>query len=174
MRRALVASSLGALLLAAPAAAHVTVKPSFVAAQHSQRFVFSSPNERSVPMTGFSLTVPDGFRILRAAHQPTRHPIVFGPKVTWVGRALATNQTASFAVELEGPAKPGRVTIRADQLYPTGAVETWPLAFTVVPGTKPAQHLGRAALVAVVGLLATVLFVVVRWRRPRRRLAGES
>jgi uncharacterized protein YcnI len=170
VRRVLLAAGAASLVLAAPAAAHVTVSPAFVAAYHTQRLVFASPNERQEPMTGFSVSVPNGFRIVTATHQPTWHPTVLGSKVTWSGGSLAPEKEVTFEVRVRGPSKPGAVQLKAEQLYPSGAVVRWPVAFTVVPGTQPSQHLGRAAIVALVGLLATILFVVVAWRRQRARL----
>ena len=144
--------------------------PSFVAAHDTQRFVFDSPNERSAPMTGLSVTVPKGFRIVAAGHQPSWHPAVFGQKVTWSGGALAPAKDATFELELESPTTPGAVELQADQLYPSGAVVRWPIAFTVIPGTKPSQHLGWAAVAAAGGLVVTVLVVLVAWRHQRSRL----
>ena len=168
MKRALLAALVTTLLLAGPASAHVTVMPAFIATYDTQTFVFASPNERQAPMTGFSLTVPAGFEILNPGHEPPWHPVVLGSKVTWSGGSLPAAQNTSFVVALKGPTKPGAVTLDAEQLYPSGAVVRWPVAFMVVPGTQPSQHLGVAAIVAVAGLVVTVLFVVVAWRRRLR------
>ena len=175
MRRAALATAItcaGAALALAPAAgAHVTVSPSFIAAYDTQRFVFDSPNERQAPMTGLSVTVPNGFRIVAAGHQATWHPLVFGQKVTWSGGALASAKDATFELELKGPKTPGAVELQAEQLYASGAVVRWPIAFTVIPGTKPSQHLGWAAVAAAGGLVVTVLVVLLAWRRQRARFA---
>ena len=172
MRRALLGTcgAGAALLLAAPASAHVTVTPSFVAARDTQELVFSAPNERSAPMTGFSVSVPDGFRIVEAGHQPTWHPVVLGPRVTWSGGSLPAGQEAEFTVELRGPSTPGAVELEGQQLYASGAVVRWPVGFTVIPGSQPSQHLGLAAVVAVGGLFVTVLVVLVTRRRRARSL----
>ena len=176
MRRSLLgggAVCAGALALVAPAAAHVTITPAGVAAYHTEKFTLTSPNERGAPMTGFTLTVPKGFDIVEAGHQTTWHPVVSGSKVTWSGGSLPPNTTAAFDVKLKAPATPGAVRFEAKQDYRDGAVVRWPVAFTVTPGTHPSQHLGRAALAAAVGLVATVLFVLVAWRR-RGRLVDEA
>jgi uncharacterized protein YcnI len=165
VRRALLGISGAALMVAAPASAHVTVKPGFIAADDEQQLVFSAPNERQAPMTGFSVLVPKGFRIVEAGHQATWHPVVLGSKVTWSGGSLPAGQKAKFTVDLRGPSTPGAVELDGQQLYASGAVVRWPVAFTVIPGTQPSQHLGLAAVVAVAGLLVTALFVLVTWRR---------
>ena len=165
MRRALLGISAGALVLAAPATAHVTVAPAFIAAYDTQKLVFAAPNERDTPMTGFSVTVPEGFEIVDAGHQTDWHPVVLGSKVTWSGGSLPAGEEATFTLALKGPASPGAVQLSGDQLYASGDVVHWPVAFTVVLGTKPSEHLGLAAIVAGGGLVFTVLFVVVAWRR---------
>ena len=164
MTRALLVATAAALLLATPAAAHVTVTPAFVAAYDTHQFVFSASNERQAPMTGFSLSVPKRFRIVDPGHQPTWDPIVFGSKVTWRAGSLPAGQRAAFVVDLKGPATPGAVILDAEHLYPSGAVVRWPVQFTVVPGTQASQNLGWAALP---GLQAssTALFIALAWRR---------
>jgi uncharacterized protein YcnI len=161
-------------VLPSAASAHVTVTPSYIAAYDTERFVFDSPNEREAPMTGLAVTVPDGFRIVEAGHEPTWHPVVFGRKVTWSGGALAPAKDATFQLELKGPTRPGVVELQAEQLYASGAVVRWPIAFTVIPGTKPSQHLGWAAVAAAAGLLLTVLVVFLAWRRQRVRFAQHE
>jgi uncharacterized protein YcnI len=157
-------------MAAGPAAAHVTVAPAFVATNEIGKLVFSAPNEREAPMTGFSVIVPKGFRIVTGGHQPTWHPTVQGSKVTWSGGSLPARKRATFDLELEGRAEPGLVDLHAEQLYPTGEVVRWPVAITVIPGTQPSQHLGWAVVAAAAGLLATGLFVVLAWRRRERPL----
>ena len=62
----LVISVCSALVLAVPAAAHVTPTPSFITADGTTSLSLTGPNERDEPMTGLVVTVPDGFRISRA------------------------------------------------------------------------------------------------------------
>jgi len=162
----------GVALLAAPGTARVTVAPASIAAYDAEGLVFRAPNGRRAPMTGFALTTPAGIRIVAPAHEPPWHPVVFGSKVTWSGGSLAAGQIATFAVDVEARSKPGTVTLDADELYPSGAVVRWSVPLKVLPGTKPSEHLGWAAVAAVAGLAATVLFVVVTWRDRRQRPAG--
>jgi len=55
-----------ALVLAVPAAGHITVVPPFVSSAGTATLTLTAPNERDEPMTGLVVTVPDGFRISRA------------------------------------------------------------------------------------------------------------
>ena len=66
---AISACSALALVLAAPAAAHVVASPTFLASQSSESIGFEAPNERDDPMTSFTLSAPDGIEIEHA------HPV---------------------------------------------------------------------------------------------------
>ena len=117
-------------------------------------------------MTGFSVTVPKGFEIVDADHQPDRHPVVLGSRVTWERRqssrpARRRRRSRSRSRVVLRPAPSSSRAIS----YASGAVVHWPVAFTVVPGTKPSEHFGPAAIVAGSGLVFTIVFVAVAWRR---------
>jgi uncharacterized protein YcnI len=162
--------ALAALAFAAPASAHVIVAPPFLPAASKTTLSLTGPNERDEPMTGFAVSVPNGFRIL-AAHSPQGwRAAVEEKRAIWKGGSLAAGAEATFHVELEVPTSPGPVELETEQLYPGGEVVRWPIAMVVTPAGEASQHLGLALVVALVGLLVTVGLVVLAWWRRDRSL----
>ncbi len=161
-----------ALGLAPPASAHVVAMPPFVAAGGDATISLSAPNERSEPMTGFTVTVPSGFAIFDA-HAPGWTATVEGSTATWTGSTLSAGAEAEFVVQIEGPPEPGPAELEAEQLYPGGEIVRWPVALTVVPAAEsPSQNLALAAAVGLIGLLVVAGIVAVAWWR-RGRLLQE-
>jgi uncharacterized protein YcnI len=165
-----VAVAIAALVFAAPASAHVIVAPPFLPAESRTTLSLIGPNERDEPMTGFAVSVPNGFRIL-AAHSPQGwRAKVQERRAIWKGGSLDAGAEASFHIELQAPASPGAVELEAEQLYPGGEVVRWPIAMVVTPADEASQHLGLALFVGLVGLLVTVgLVALAWWRRERSR-----
>ena len=164
----LVISACSALALAAPAAAHVTVVPPFVAAGDTATLRFTVPNERGADMTGFALTVPSEFRIVEAVSSDAWRSSVWDHTATWVGGRLGSGSEATFKLEVEGPTEPGPASFEAMQHYPGGAIVRWAVALTVTPATEtPSQNLGWALVTAVVGLGVLVAMGVALLRRAR-------
>jgi hypothetical protein len=150
----LVISVCSALLLAAPAAAHVTVMPHFIAAGATASLRFSMPNELDRPMTGFSLLIPGDFRIVAVSSAEGWNADVQGRRVTWTGGSLDPADEAAFAVELEAPTAPGPANLEAEQLYPGDGALPWAVELTVTPASDtPSQNLAVAAVIALMGLL---------------------
>ena len=165
---AISACSASALILAAPAAAHVTVVPAFVSAGDAGTLSLTAPNERGVDMTGFVVSVPSEFRIVEARSDGSWRGAVQGSTATWQGGSLESGADATFTLELEGPAAPGPATIEAEQRYPGGEVVRWPVALTVTPFTEsPPQNLGWALVTALVGLVVIAGIGVAIVRRAR-------
>lgn len=158
------------LLAAAPAAAHVTVVPPFAQAGTETRLVLDVPNERRTqPMTSLEVTVPAGMEV-RSAEPLGRWRTEVGRRsARWTGGSLAPRVTARFALRVEGPPRAGAVQLHAVQGYPDGGTVPWQVDLTITPGDTAGadQHLGAAALAAVVGLLVISgsLFVLYRLRR---------
>ena len=168
----LVISACSALVLATPAAAHVTVTPPFVPTGDSATFSLTGPNERNEPMTGFAVSIPRGFRLV-AAHSPNGWSATVREKrATWTGGSLAAGTEATFHVELEASSPPGPAELEVEQQYPGGEVVRWPVALTVTPsgGDEPSQNLGWGLITGLVGLLVTVGVVAVVWVRRNRSL----
>ena len=164
---AISACSALALLLAAPAAAHVVAAPTFLPSKSSESISFDVPNERDDPMTSFTLTPPEGLRIEHV------HPadgwnvgLVDGTTALWSGGSLAASATATFGITLEADVDPGIVTLQAKQLYDSGAVVEWPVALTVTPAEQsPSENLALAGVVGLVGVLVVVAVVALAFRR---------
>jgi uncharacterized protein YcnI len=156
-----------ALLLAAPAAAHVVASPTFLPSKSSESISFEVPNERDDPMTSFTLTPPEGLRIEHV------HPadgwnaaLVDGTTALWSGGSLAASANATFGVTLEADVDPGVVTLQAKQLYDSGAVVEWPVALTVTPAEQaPSENIALAGVVGLIGVLVVVGVVVLAFRR---------
>jgi uncharacterized protein YcnI len=157
-----------ALVVAAPARAHVFPSPSYVPGGVRATVTFWVPNERGVAMSALTLTVPDGFRIVEARPADGWTARISGTTATWSGDRLPGRATANVTVELESPAEPGSVSLLAEERYPDGEVVRWPVSLTVVPGEDASQNLGAALAVGIFGLLAiTVVAVLLRQRRLR-------
>jgi uncharacterized protein YcnI len=157
-----------ALVLAVPAAAHVYPTPSYVPGGKTSTLALSVPNERDVPMSAVTLTVPEGFRVVGAQPAGGWTAAVTDRSATWSGGELPGRGTANLTVELEAPAEPGSVSLLAEETYPDGGVVRWPVAVTVVPGDEASQNLRAALVVGILGLLViTALALLLRRRRPR-------
>jgi LPXTG-motif cell wall-anchored protein len=161
------------LLLAGPAAAHLTAEPAFLAVGSTQRIALTVHNDRDATMTGFRLTVPEGFRIRAAGGDESWTNIVEGATSSWTGGSLAAFRPTTLEVDLEAAGvAPGPVVLRGDQLYADEGTVSWPVTLTVVPagsGTGGDDAVGGTAIVILVGLglLVVGTFALVFWRRRR-------
>jgi hypothetical protein len=158
-------SALAALVLAAPAAAHVTASPAFLPAGGEATLTLSVPNERDEPMTELAVTAPPGVRLVRAHPAGPWTAAIEGETATWSGGSVEPGATGSFLLTLAAPARPGPAELAAEQRYPGGETVRWPVALTVTPGAPPREHVWRGVLVALLGLAATVGVVAFAWRR---------
>lgn len=166
-----------ALLLAAPAAAHLAAEPNYLPVGGKQRIALTVHNDRDETMTGFRLTAPDGLRILGTGGGSGWNEVAEEGTATFSGGSLAPDTPVVFEVDVEAvTTEPGTLDLTGDQLYPDGESVTWDVALTVVPpGAGPPSDEGGDAtaivLLAVVGALLLVGVVLV-WRL-RRRPLGE-
>jgi hypothetical protein len=165
-------AALGALTIATPALAHVTVKPPFLATGEKVSLTLDVPNERDGhPMTVFSLHVPDGMRVTGGETRNGWIPSVEGQNIRWRGGSLAPTATTTFVAHVVGPDYTGTAELFATQGYDDGAETSWPIAMTITPSeTSTAggdkQNLGTALLVGAVGLFLILgsLLVLRRYR----------
>jgi len=165
-RPPLVTVVLVSFVLAAPASAHVGATPPFLAAGSSDTIHLDVPNERDEPMTGFTVTVPEGFEIVHA------HPVEGWDETfdhstaTWTGGTLALGSSATFGFELQATSVPGVVELKATQRYDGGAVVRWPVSFVVTPATEtPSHNLALVVVVGLLGLLVIAAVAAIAWRR---------
>jgi MYXO-CTERM domain-containing protein len=165
-RPPLVAVVLVSLVLVAPSAAHVGATPPFLAAGSSDTIHLDVPNELDEPMTGFSVTVPDGFEIVHAHPSEGWDTTFDSSTATWTGGVLATGASATFGVELQTPSAPTVVDLGVVLRYGSSGVVRWPVAFTVTPADEsPSQNVTLVGVVALVGLLVLAAIVALAWRR---------
>ena len=129
-----VCSVVVALVAPSAASGHVVPVPQFLASGSVATVSFAVPNERPEPMTGVIVTVPAGFRIVRAHPSPGWTETVDGSTATWQGGPLAHLTVETFRLEIDVSAPPGTAMLNTRELYPSGATVDWPATLTVVPG----------------------------------------
>jgi hypothetical protein len=155
-----------ALLLAAPAAAHVVASPTFLPSMSSESISLEVPNERSDPMTSFTVTAPDGLEIEHAHAVEGWDGTVEDGAATWTGGSLAAKATATFGITLKADVDPGTATLQAKQGYDSGAIVDWPVALTVTPAEEsPSENLALAGVVGLIGVLVVVAVAALVLRR---------
>lgn len=173
LTRAAFALLVAALLVAAPAGAHLAAEPSYLEVGGKQRIVLTVHNDRDEPMTGFQLTVPEGLSILGTGGGSGWNEVVEGATARWSGGSLEPDTPVDFEVDLEAvTTEPGALELEGEQLYPGDESVTWPLTMTVVPigGGPPGDGgVGWTAIVvlAVLGVLVVASFGLVFWQRRR-------
>jgi len=130
---------------------------------------FAVPNERAETMSGVTIGVPAGFRILHARPAAGWTATVDGSTATWQGGPLAHLAIETFRLELDVSSNPGLATLDTVQLYPSGATVKWPATLTVVPGPddeeSPDVGWELIAAIAGVGLIVFAGVAVLARRR---------
>jgi hypothetical protein len=151
---------------AGPAAAHVIAGPAFVPSGSSESVMFSGPNERDVPMTAFTLTVPAGLEIAHAHEVVGWDESFDASTATWLGGSLAPDAEIGFGITLDADVEPGVVELQAVQRYGDGAEVSWPVALTITPADEsPSQNLALAGVVGLIGVLLVAAVAMLAWRR---------
>ena len=145
MRRiALAATALGAVaLMAAPAAAHVTVQPSEAVAGSFSRFVVRVPNERDdasttkvevhfPPMAFVSFEDAPGWERKEKTGKFDEPLVVFDSEVTegvqtvtWSGGEVEPGEFTEFGFSARMPDEAESLTFEAIQTYSSGEVVEW-------------------------------------------------
>jgi uncharacterized protein YcnI len=170
-------SFLVALLLAAPAGAHLSINPAQVQAGALVDLVFSVPDaEDARGVDQVTLRVPPGFQLDDAEAKPGWTQIRTGATIVWRGGPIPRGQFARFGIRGTAPAR--ATTVYFDVLAGdrTGSSTPYRVALAVsAHGTEDhgARSLGTAALVAAViaiALALAALFVgLYLWLRPPPR-----
>ena len=166
--RALVGAALVAVALAvaSPARAHVFAWPVALPEGDAQDVTLSGRNERTDPMTEFSVTAPAGVTLEHA------HPVdgwterLDGSTATWSGGPLPADADLDVLIRIRADVPPGPLELQAEQRYADGERVLWPVRFTVTPGSEsPSQNLAIAGMVALIGMLLVVAVALLAWRR---------
>ena len=156
IRRALLATAALALVLAAPASAHVQVRPALVAPGDPVLFQVIVPNESDahtvevvlqVPkdVLPFSFEEPDGWT--RENKEGADGSL---ETITWKGE-LAEDGFARFSFLASTPEQEGEIVWKSIQTYDDGSVSRWigapdadnPAAVTTVSQVRAARERGR-------------------------------
>ncbi len=168
-RPALAIAVAAALVLAAPADAHVIPAPAFLPAGETQTLELSVPNERDATMTSFVATVPAGIEIVEAEETAGWSASVDGQVATWSGGSLPAKLAETFGLRVKPTGKPGAVELVGIQRYADGEVR-WPVALTIVPGsaTEPERGGSGVVVMVIVAVGALVTGAVALLARRRR------
>jgi hypothetical protein len=171
---ALALAAIAALALPASAAAHVLVSPDTVAPHSFTLYTVLSPNERTSPLTGLSLTIPESLEVDAVADTPgfteseitdQSHRIV---GLRWTGGHVAPGKLAlfHFTGSVGGA---GTIHLTGLQTFANGTTEFWRTPRIEVASAAAGADSGGSDTVArvlaaiAVGLAA--LAVLIAWRR---------
>jgi uncharacterized protein YcnI len=183
---ALLAGTLGALILASGAWAHAEISPPVAKAKAGQVFTLAVPTEEEgATTTKIELTPPAGFAIdsfaaspgwKRSVQQTGSGEEAVIQKVTWTGGDVPTGEDSVFQF-LASPSSSKTYTFNVRQTYSNGKVVDWAgpeSSDTPAPTIEAKRSLGGSgsstlAIVALVvgglGLLVG-LFSLVSGKRP--------
>jgi uncharacterized protein YcnI len=175
-----------ALVLAAPASAHVTVIPDVARPGDTVALTFRVPNEEADAATvGFDLFLPPGVPAKIADHPGWTHEDRGNGEIAFTASApdaaIAPGRTQDFKVTLGPLPQADRVVVKALQRYADGQVVRWiqdsgpdderPAAILDLSGgesTGTGVYASPGALV-LLGVLVLVLLAVVALLVTRRR-----
>lgn len=174
---ALLAVIVVVLACATTAEAHVTVAPTFVGADAPTTVSFETPNERTGhATTSLEIVAPPGIE-LSESDPPTGWMLELrGARARWTGGRIRASDVVLFPLVVTARARPGTVTFDATQRYDDGRVVRWNATLTVLPPAadeSPPQHVRRALMASVVGLVVIAASLGVL-RRLRRRSLQEQ
>jgi uncharacterized protein YcnI len=125
---------LGVLMTAAPAFAHVVVRPAQVGIAAYQTFTMGVPNEKDTPVTSLRLLIPDGLKSVSPNVKPGWKIEVKktgegeDAKVTeidWTGGSIPEGQRDDFNFSAQAPADETTLQWKAYQTYQKGDVVSW-------------------------------------------------
>jgi uncharacterized protein YcnI len=154
-----------ALILVAPAGAHVDATPAFLAAETTETISLAVHNDREIPMSSFQVAAPAGLRIEEAGESSGWTSSTDGRIATWSGGSVPWNEAVSFELTLGASAEPGAVALETRQGYSDGDVFHWPVPITVVPGEDTSSAGYVWGLVIAGALVVGLAGLAVVWRR---------
>jgi uncharacterized protein YcnI len=163
-----------ALVLAAPAAAHLSVNPAQVRAGALVDLAFSVPNaEDARGVDQVTVRVPAAFQLDDAEAKAGWTQSRAGRAITWRGGPIPRGQFARFGIRGTAPARAGTVFFNVLAGDRTGTSSTYRVGLEVTahgPEDHGARSLGTAALVAalvaIVLSLAALFVGLYLWLRP--------
>jgi len=163
-----------ALVLAAPAAAHLSIDPANVQKSQSVDLVFSVPNEDdAIGVDHVTLGIPQDFQLDDMEAKPGWTQSRTGQAITWSGGLIPKGTFARFAIRGTAPPKVETVLFNVLVGDRTGKSITYRvgLGVTATAGQdRGARTLGKAALgvaIAAAILALGALFVgLYLWLRP--------
>jgi uncharacterized protein YcnI len=167
-------AALAALLLAAPAGAHLSIVPANVVKGSLVDLVFSVPNEGdSYGVDHVTLGIPQDFQLDDAEAKPGWSQSRTGQAVTWWGGTISKGTYARFGIRGTAPARPETVLFNVLVGDRTGKSITYrvPLGVTAHgPQDAGARSLAKAALIVAIAAAAIALaagFIgLYLWLRP--------
>jgi uncharacterized protein YcnI len=167
-------SVFSALLLASPAAAHLSIDPAKAAKGQDVDLVFSIPNEDdAIGVDHVTLGIPQDFQLDDVEAKPGWTQSRTGQAVTWSGGMIPKGTFARFAIRGTAPDKVETVLFNVLVGDRTGKSITYRVGLDVTSGSTHddgARTLGKAALgVAILAALLGLgaLFVgLYHWLRP--------
>jgi uncharacterized protein YcnI len=170
----LASSACSALVLAAPAAAHLSVNPAQVRAGALVDLAFSVPNaEDARGVDQVTVRVPTAFQLDDAEAKASWTQSRAGRAITWRGGPIPRGQFARFGIRGTAPARAGTVFFNVLAGDRTGTSSTYRVGLEVTahgPEDHGARSLGTAALVAalvaIVLALAALFVGLYLWLRP--------
>jgi len=121
---------LSAILVAAPAAAHVSILPKTAPVKSSQEYVVRVPTEKDVPTVSVRMVFPEGFEVQRFRQAPgwkyeiERNAAGKIAAVTWSGNKISREEYEQFHFLARAQA-PGLYKLDAFQTYDGGEVVGW-------------------------------------------------
>jgi uncharacterized protein YcnI len=163
-----------ALVLAAPAAAHLSIDPATVVKGQLVDLVFSVPNEAdAVGVDHVTLGIPQAFQLDDAEAKPGWTQSRTGQAITWSGGLIPKGTFARFAIRGTAPATVETVLFNVLVGDRTGKSITYRIGLDVTAASnqdKGARTLGKAALgvaiVAAVLALGALFVGLYLWLRP--------
>jgi uncharacterized protein YcnI len=165
-----------ALILAAPAAAHLSVNPSRIHTGELADVTFSIPNaDNKIGINHVTLGIPTDFQLDDAEAKPGWTQSRTGQAITWSGGLIPRHQFATFSIRGTAPAKVETVLFNVLVGDRTGRSITYRVGLDITATATEdngARTLGKAALgVAIVAAILAIsaLFVgLYVWLRPPR------
>jgi uncharacterized protein YcnI len=163
-----------ALVLAAPAAAHLSLTPKSVTVNEVVDLVFSVPNaDDPQGVVRVTIGAPREFQLDDGETKPSWTQTRAGQAITWSGGRIPKGQFARFAIRGTAPEQAGAVLFNVLVGSQDGKTTTYRVALPVrahASQDEGARTLGKVALFVAIGAaglaLAAGFLALYVWLRP--------